>query len=65
MTTAEERTFRGCPVEAYESAGPRTPPSTHWQTMDGFQDRARPFFRSEEADGYWVFTDYEVILEGL
>lgn len=65
MTTSEERTFRGCPVQPYESAGPRTPPLTHWQTMDAFQDRARPFFRSDEADGYWVFSDHEVILEGL
>jgi cytochrome P450 len=33
--------------------------------MDAHQDQGRPAVRSEEAGGYWVFTDQSVILDGL
>jgi len=29
------------------------------------KQQARPFFRADEAEGYWVFTDHDVILEAL
>lgn len=33
--------------------------------MDSIAELARPMGRSQEAGGYWVFTDQEVILDGL
>jgi cytochrome P450 len=33
--------------------------------MDAHQDAARPAVRTEEAGGYWIFTDQSVILDGL
>jgi cytochrome P450 len=33
--------------------------------MDEYQERARPFLRAEESEGYWVFTDRAAIIGGL
>ncbi|MET0145229.1 MAG: cytochrome P450 [Ilumatobacteraceae bacterium] len=40
-------------------------PLAYWKRMDDIQDRSRPFFWTNDAQGYWVFTDHDVILEGL
>jgi cytochrome P450 len=64
MTTSEQDRA-GCPVEDYVFMGDRRPPLHYFRALDGFQERARPFLRTDDAQGYWVFTDHEVILEGL
>lgn len=61
---AADSTPKTCPVEDYTSYG-TGPALTFFQRMDAYQDRARPVMRSEEADGYWVFTDHEAIQDGL
>ncbi|GAA0556206.1 cytochrome P450 [Actinomadura livida] len=53
-----------CPVGDYTSYG-TGPALTFFQRMDAYQDGARPVMRSEEANGYWVFTDHEAIHDGL
>jgi cytochrome P450 len=65
MTKPDEATTAACPVENYVFLSDKVPPLSLFQGLDGFQDRARPFLRTEEANGYWVFTDHDVILEGL
>jgi cytochrome P450 len=55
----------GCPVEDYVVSAGRKPALHYFRGLDEFQERARPFLRSEEAQGYWVFTEHEAILEGL
>jgi cytochrome P450 len=65
MTTTDETATSGCPVENYVFLSDKVPALSLFQGLDGFQDRARPFLRTEEANGYWVFTDHDVILEGL
>ena len=56
---------RGCPVTDYTFIGGRKPPLSFFAEQDEYQRASRPFLRSGEAQGYWVFTDHEVILEGL
>jgi cytochrome P450 len=71
MTTSEqerpgsEQERAGCPVADYINMGDQRPPLHYFQALDGFQDHARPFLRTEDAQGYWVFTDHEAILDGL
>ena len=62
---AEDPTPRACPIEDYRTFGPSVPALTLFQRMDGYQDRARPVLWTDDAPGYWVFTDHEVILDGL
>lgn len=64
MTTSEQARA-GLPVEDYIFTGGRRPPLHYFHALDGFQERARPFLRTEDAQGYWVFTDHEAILDGL
>ncbi|MFA1546054.1 cytochrome P450 [Actinomadura chokoriensis] len=61
---AADPTPRTCPIEDYKTFS-TAPAMTFFERMDGYQDRARPVLRSEEAGGYWVFTDYEAIHDGL
>ncbi|MCW2721758.1 cytochrome P450 [Pseudonocardia sp.] len=56
---------RTCPVETYASNGTPVPALGLYTDMDARQDRARPVLWSDEAQGYWVFTDNAVILDGL
>ncbi|ORA19959.1 cytochrome P450 [Mycobacterium arosiense] len=46
-------------------AGRSAPALSHFQLLDAIQDDVRPALRSTEADGYWMFTDYATILDGL
>lgn len=56
----------GCPVTDIElMAGNSAPALSTFALLDSLQDEARPVVRSTEADGYWMFTDYPTILEGL
>lgn len=41
------------------------PAGSNFARLDELQRQHRPFFRAEEAGGYWVFTDYHAIREGL
>ncbi|BCO34357.1 cytochrome P450 [Mycobacterium heckeshornense] len=54
-----------CPVETLELNSPSAPALTHFHQVDAVQDRLRPVFRNTEGDGYWMFTDRAVILDGL
>ncbi|BBU21167.1 cytochrome P450 [Mycobacterium xenopi] len=54
-----------CPVETLELNSPSAPALTHFRQLDAVQDRLRPVFRNAEGDGYWMFTDHAVILDGL
>lgn len=54
-----------CPVEKFELTSLAGPALTGFSSIDSCQDRMRPVFRNSEGDGYWMFTDYAVILEGL
>src|SRR4051812_7045801 len=56
---------RRCPVEHYAHNPGPAPAGTLFRSMDARRERARPAFWSEEAGGYWVFTDPDVILDGL
>lgn len=59
-------TVTSCPVRNVElMAGRSAPALSHFQLLDAIQDDVRPALRSTEADGYWMFTDYATILDGL
>ena len=53
------------PVEEYATAGPRREPLAHFQRLDELRGRSRPYFWTETAQGYYVFLDHEVIVDGL
>jgi cytochrome P450 len=56
---------RECPVLDYRfNRGPE-PAGSNFVRLDEIQRGMRPYFRSSEQDGYWVFTDHDVILEAL
>jgi cytochrome P450 len=52
-------------VEPYRFLSEAEPVLTNFRQLDSFQDRARPALRSTEAQGYWVITEHEAILEGM
>jgi cytochrome P450 len=55
----------GCPVEEYASRGPRMEPLHYFGRMDEYRARSRPYFWTDTANGYYVFLDHDIILEGL
>jgi cytochrome P450 len=61
----ETADMSACPAEEYRFSNPPSPAGTVFERMDGHQDRNRPFLHAEEAKGYWVFTDHDVIVDGL
>lgn len=59
-------TTASCPVRNVELMTGRSAPAlSNFRLLDSIQDEVRPVLRSTEADGYWVFTDYVTILDGL
>ncbi|MGH3556351.1 MAG: cytochrome P450 [Mycobacterium sp.] len=56
---------RGCPVLEYKYFGGPDPAGSNFKKLDEIQQQVRPFFRADEQDGYWVFTDHDAILEAL
>jgi cytochrome P450 len=54
-----------CPVLEYRYFRGPDPAGSNFKRLDELQRQARPFFRADEADGYWVFTDHDAILEAL
>jgi cytochrome P450 len=56
---------RTCPVVDYVMSPPPVPAGTLFSRMDRYQDTGRPAVRTEEASGYWIFTEQSVILDGL
>ncbi|WP_181779851.1 cytochrome P450 [Pseudonocardia pini] len=63
MTNTEP--VRTCPVVDYVMSPAPVPAGTLFSRMDGYQDTAKPAVRTEEANGYWIFTEQSVILDGL
>ncbi|TQM11319.1 cytochrome P450 [Pseudonocardia kunmingensis] len=63
--TGTEPAVPTCPVVGHVMSPPPVPVGTLFDRMDGYQDLSRPAVRTEEAGGYWVFTDQETILDGL
>lgn len=41
------------------------PACSNFAKLDEVQRQHRPFLRTDEAGGYWVFTDHDAIREGL
>ncbi|TDH48009.1 cytochrome P450 [Mycobacterium eburneum] len=54
-----------CPVVDYRFFKGPDPAGTNFARLDDAARSHGPFFRSDEAQGYWVFTEYKAILEGL
>lgn len=54
-----------CPVSGYRFASGPDPAGTNFARLDELQRESRPYLRTDEAGGYWVFTDHDLILEGL
>src|SRR4051794_25046029 len=63
--TQVQRDTGGCPVVRYTMNPGQAPADAYFQRNDKFQAQARPALWTEEAQGYWVFTDHDVILDGL
>jgi cytochrome P450 len=49
----------------YTFARAAEPALTSFLRMDAYQDAMRPYLRSDEGEGYWVFTDSGTIVDGL
>jgi len=62
---SESTKERTCPVVDYVYTPPPTPVGWLHERLDGYQDMARPAVWTEEAEGYWIFTDHDVMLDGL
>jgi cytochrome P450 len=62
---SENQPVSQCPVENLDLNSPSAPALTHFVLLDASQDRMRPVFRNTEGNGYWMFTDYSAILDGL
>ena len=56
---------RTCPVLDYKFVRGPEPAGSNFLRLDDIQREARPYFRANEQDGYWVFTDHDAILEAL
>ncbi|OBG94294.1 hypothetical protein A5698_17380 [Mycobacterium sp. E136] len=53
-------------MDTFELAALAGPALTGFSSIDSRQDHMRPVFRNTEGEaGYWMFTDYAAILEGL
>jgi cytochrome P450 len=52
-------------AENYVFNGERRPALHYFQQQDRYQETHRPFLHTDEANGYWVFTQHDAILEGL
>jgi cytochrome P450 len=59
--TAAKRT---CPVVHFEYAPAPTPGTSFFEQLDALR-REHEVFRSDEAQGYWVFTRNEMIVDAL
>ncbi|MEB3070696.1 cytochrome P450 [[Mycobacterium] vasticus] len=53
------------PVLSFRYLEGPDPIGSNFKRLDELQQQARPFFRADEGDGYWVFTDHDAILEAL
>lgn len=54
-----------CPAGEYRFQQGPDAALDNFRRLDAFQAASRPYLRTDEAEGYWVFTDSDVILEGL
>ncbi|BBY93377.1 cytochrome P450 [Mycobacterium gallinarum] len=62
----DNETAMPCPVRNLEFVGAGSGPAlNNFRMLDSVQDEIRPALRNTEADGYWMFTDYATILDGL
>jgi cytochrome P450 len=53
-------------MENFELTVPSAPALSGFHALDELQDRARPVLRNTEGGAdYWMFTDHDVILDGL
>ncbi len=63
--TADERVAQ-CPVANIELSSLAGPALTGFRAIDDAQDETRPVLRNTEGEhNYWMFTDYDTIIEGL
>lgn len=62
----DNETTMQCPIRNLEFVGAGSGPAlNNFRMLDALQDEIRPALRNTEADGYWMFTDYATILDGL
>lgn len=52
-------------VDQYRFRPGSLKPLEGFRRLDDYQDRLRPYFRSDEEPGYWVFAEHELILEAM
>lgn len=54
-----------CPVVDYHFSRGTEAAGSNFRRLDETQKQYGPFFRSDEAQGYWVLTDHDAIRDGL
>jgi cytochrome P450 len=54
-----------CPATEYLFNRGPDPAGSNFRRLDDLQQQHRPFLRASEAQGYWVLTDHDVIVDGL
>ena len=54
-----------CPVLDFKYWQGPDPGGSNFNRLDELQSKARPFLRANEAEGYWIFTDHDAILDAL
>jgi cytochrome P450 len=66
VTRVEPEQTSGCPLLHFEyaPAAPATPGGSFFDELDELR-RAHEVFRSDEAQGYWVFTRKDMIVDAL
>jgi cytochrome P450 len=62
--SGEDPTITSCPVKPYEFMAGGRQPYDGFRLFDGLREGC-PAFRSEEAQGYYVLTTMDLIVEGL
>lgn len=62
-TDTNEQT--GCPATEYQFHRGPDPAGSNFRRLDDMAAEHRPYLHTDEAEGYWVFTDHDVILDGL
>ena len=62
---APQRDTGKCPVLPYAFQGVPEAALSAFRRNDTIQDQAPTALWTEDAQGYWVFTDHDVILDGM
>lgn len=55
----------GCPVVDYTGRGPQREPLEHFRRLDEMHRKSGPFAWTDSAQGYFLFFDHDVIVDGM